>query len=232
MTWLTATKNLCKKLPPLSQSRSFLINDLPRVFGGVRVAHRFSFLSCVLCAHCFEVNSGSQEGQPVPVPLVVPIVLLLNRRGNQEWSIHRHWKQWAHKTHDRKLKRWATRTPPNTRGRSLIKKDRDCDKDGNFSLFQKRTRLNLYAVVFYRHCVNDAAGWLLVPEGIIRPLVSSSSLKCFMTYSHIRGWTQVLWKGKQFLLHLWHPSCYSSYKLPISRDRLTLALIIYILQEL
>jgi hypothetical protein len=38
----------------LSQSRSFLINDLPRVFGGVRVAHRFSFLSCVLCAHCFQ----------------------------------------------------------------------------------------------------------------------------------------------------------------------------------
>ena len=24
--------------------------------------------------------------------------------------------------------------------------------------------------------------------------------------------TQVLWKGKQVLLHLWHPSCCSSYK--------------------
>jgi hypothetical protein len=27
-----------------------------------------------------------------------------------------------------------------------------------------------------------------------------------------RGWTQVLRKGKQLLLHYWHPSCYSSYK--------------------
>ena len=25
-------------------------------------------------------------------------------------------------------------------------------------------------------------------------------------------WTQVLWKGKQFLLHMWHLSCYSCYK--------------------
>jgi len=23
-----------------------------------------------------------------------------------------------------------------------------------------------------------------------------------------RGWTQVLRKSKQFLLHMWHPSCY------------------------
>ena len=27
-----------------------------------------------------------------------------------------------------------------------------------------------------------------------------------------RGCAQVLWKGQQFLLHQWHPSCYSSYK--------------------
>jgi hypothetical protein len=26
------------------------------------------------------------------------------------------------------------------------------------------------------------------------------------------GWTQVLQMGKHFLLHMWHPSCYSSYK--------------------
>ena len=26
-----------------------------------------------------------------------------------------------------------------------------------------------------------------------------------------RRWTQVLRKGKQFLLHVWHPSCYSCY---------------------
>ena len=25
------------------------------------------------------------------------------------------------------------------------------------------------------------------------------------------GWTQVLWNGKQFLLHMWHRSCYSGY---------------------
>ena len=54
MTWLTATENLCKKLPPLSQSRSFLSYDLPWVFGGVCVAHRFSFLSRVLCVYCFQ----------------------------------------------------------------------------------------------------------------------------------------------------------------------------------
>ena len=27
-----------------------------------------------------------------------------------------------------------------------------------------------------------------------------------------QGWTQVLSTGKQFLLHLWRPSCYSRYK--------------------
>ena len=27
-----------------------------------------------------------------------------------------------------------------------------------------------------------------------------------------RGWTHVLWKVKQFLLHMSHPSCYSCYK--------------------
>ena len=27
-----------------------------------------------------------------------------------------------------------------------------------------------------------------------------------------RGWSQVLQKGRQFLLHQWHPSCCSSYK--------------------
>jgi hypothetical protein len=26
------------------------------------------------------------------------------------------------------------------------------------------------------------------------------------------GWTLVVWKGKQFLLHMWHPLCYSCYK--------------------
>ena len=26
------------------------------------------------------------------------------------------------------------------------------------------------------------------------------------------GETQLLWKDKQFLLHMWHPSCYSCYK--------------------
>jgi len=28
-----------------------------------------------------------------------------------------------------------------------------------------------------------------------------------MIYKTYRGWTQVLRKGKQFLLHQWHPSC-------------------------
>jgi hypothetical protein len=27
-----------------------------------------------------------------------------------------------------------------------------------------------------------------------------------------RGWTQILQKGYKFLLHMWHPSYYSSYK--------------------
>jgi hypothetical protein len=31
-------------------------------------------------------------------------------------------------------------------------------------------------------------------------------------------WTHVLPKGKQFLLHMWHPSCYSYYKSVISRE--------------
>jgi hypothetical protein len=45
-----------------------------------------------------------------------------NRRYNQEWTIQRHWQRWTHKTQvedkqntktqHRKLKRWATRTPP------------------------------------------------------------------------------------------------------------------------
>jgi hypothetical protein len=26
------------------------------------------------------------------------------------------------------------------------------------------------------------------------------------------GWTLVLWKGKQFLFHMWHTSCYSFYE--------------------
>ena len=26
------------------------------------------------------------------------------------------------------------------------------------------------------------------------------------------GWTQVLQKGKQFLIHMWHTSCFSYYK--------------------
>ena len=48
-----------------------------------------------------------------------------NRRSNHEWTIKRHWKHWAHKTQykdkqnktqHRKLKRWATWTPPKTWG--------------------------------------------------------------------------------------------------------------------
>ena len=30
-----------------------------------------------------------------------------------------------------------------------------------------------------------------------------------------RWWTQSLQKRKQFLLHMWYPSCYSSYKLVV-----------------
>jgi hypothetical protein len=26
-----------------------------------------------------------------------------------------------------------------------------------------------------------------------------------------QGWTQLLRKGKQFLLHMWYPTCYSCY---------------------
>ena len=49
-----------------------------------------------------------------------------NQRGNQEWTIKRHWQDWAHKTQDedkqitktqlRKLKRSAKWTPPKTCG--------------------------------------------------------------------------------------------------------------------
>jgi hypothetical protein len=27
-----------------------------------------------------------------------------------------------------------------------------------------------------------------------------------------KGWTEVLWKGRQFLLHMWYPPCCSCYK--------------------
>jgi len=49
-----------------------------------------------------------------------------NRRANQEWTIQRNWQHWVHNTQDedkqskkiqhRKLKSWATRTPPNIEG--------------------------------------------------------------------------------------------------------------------
>jgi len=51
-----------------------------------------------------------------------------NRKGNQEWTIQRHWQEWVHKTHDEdkqnkkiqhrkeKLKRWATKTSPKSGG--------------------------------------------------------------------------------------------------------------------
>jgi hypothetical protein len=38
-----------------------------------------------------------------------------NRRGNQEWTIQRHW-QTKQKPQHRKLKRWATQTPPKSIG--------------------------------------------------------------------------------------------------------------------
>jgi hypothetical protein len=55
------------------------------------------------------------------------------------------------------------------------------------------------------------------------PLVSSNSSfflhmwmmvnVCLFNSVDEGGWTQVLRKGKQFLLHLWHLSCYSCYNL-------------------
>ena len=31
-------------------------------------------------------------------------------------------------------------------------------------------------------------------------------------YHKKRGWTQLSWKGYQFQLHYWHPSCYFCYR--------------------
>jgi hypothetical protein len=46
---------------------------------------------------------------------------------------------------------------------------------------------------------------MLEAGGIERILVLISFLKK-------PGWTRVFQNGKQFLLHWWHSSCYSSYK--------------------
>jgi len=53
-----------------------------------------------------------------------------NRRGSQDWTIHRHRQCWEHKTQGkdkqskntqhRKLKRWITRTPPKNGGNTCF----------------------------------------------------------------------------------------------------------------
>jgi hypothetical protein len=39
-------------------------------------------------------------------------------------------------------------------------------------------------------------------------------------------WTQVLWKGKQFLFHLWHLSCYYCYHQVISYEKRNIYVVI------
>jgi hypothetical protein len=47
-----------------------------------------------------------------------------------------------------------------------------------------RTELNIYAF-FYYHWVDTSDGGLLVPDGIIRPIVSDSELTLFIIYFYI-----------------------------------------------
>jgi hypothetical protein len=42
--------------------------------------------------------------------------------------------------------------------------------------------LNLISTFYYHHWVDASAGGLLIPEGIIRPVVSASALTWFIRY--------------------------------------------------
>ena len=68
--------------------------------------------------------------------------------------------------------------------------------------------------------VRSKKGYMMWDTGILhRYLTSHMPVTHVQLYEKIKnqGWTQVLRKGKQFLLHIWHPSCYSCYK-PVDKS--------------
>jgi hypothetical protein len=96
-----------------------------RFSGGVRISRLFSF--CV--DYLWQCELKRTKGQTMIYkawikPILKKINVRENQRGNQEWTIQRHWQHWAHKTQkegkqstkNRKLKRSSNTDPTKNRG--------------------------------------------------------------------------------------------------------------------
>ena len=92
-----------------------------------------------------------------------------------------------------------------------------------FFLTSNRIDCRTPCVVFFLCSIDKS---LKIPNRVIRSRRSKDrqysgqtkkdkqwSTKHNMNPTKNRGWTPVLWKGKQLLLHQWHPSRYSWYNL-------------------